>query len=665
MTQPIIGLHPTEQIGQQVRVLVADSIPLEGVVIDGSALTLATPTIVAANGGKLLRVPTPPVAGDYQIIQPGGGLVDDALVISTAMALGPVKCVPGPVGQHFKMRTVQRTPNNSILTCAPGVVFDDLITTTGAVTDAVFGAGTLPGPQFGNIVTPAKFASNVFKNSVTYPVGKPLKYANGDIQGSIYTCISSVAAGDGNFLITVDRPIGFSVPATQALFSILNDDVPQNIWLFFNGATILGGGGNRAVEFLGARDVWIFDLNVDRQNADAVLDIAMSFDVGCVNVGAIRCKVRRTHSNIALAGESAESLLFDHCEAHDVDNGLGTAIAVAMVDCLWSTVREGKGYNAAIGMSVSSDGANGCIECRVEGGDFSGNTVDGVIVTQGSTRTVLTGVRANGNGANGFHVVSDTAACEGTQILGCSASTNVVGGKIDTTLETIIKGFDVTGNQQAGLWCVQNSFGEGTGVISQNGNDLAFTPNGGIGAGVFVDNGADWTFSGCRINNTTAPGGGFCGFAAGEPGAVALGPAVARLNNCTVTLATVGSRGFQANGGTSGNGSDGGQLYMTSCKCVTGSASLFGNGFFYDLAGNVFGTTVSASGPGVNNRFNFVDTGGALTGVPFAIHVNSFFTIRRVTSAGTGAWPTVTLHTAAQTYDLTPGGGDTWAVLIT
>lgn len=560
MTQPIIGITSlAEPIGEQFRVLLADRIPLECQVIDGGPAFTAVPSVVGGNAFKLLRTALATATGDWNYLQPIGGGADDMPRIMAALRQGPVELSPGT----FQGLSAQQLPNNCLLKMNAGTVFNNAVPVGGGgVTQALFNCGIAPTVAFGAVVTPAVFGSRQWLNSASIPVGTFVAYVNAGIQGGIYLVTHVDAAGGGNFTITVDRPILFNIPPGQSIFGFTANYVPTGIVIIGNKAQIVGPGGERAFEFLGARNSIVTDLIFDRQGGGTG-DFDISLDTGCFNAHLIGVELYNGIGTGGIVIESGEQCSRQRCLVENQANVAGNAFGMIMLD---SSVcfddRECSTRNCQQGGTLSSDGENGCFACIV-GGSYIGSTSvtgDGFVVTQGSSYCALVDMQVLYGKNFGFHTVNDTGVVVNTRMVNCHAHGNLRGIVLEATSFHVLDTVDVTGNLENGLFVANGALAQVTGLVSFDGNDQVTFVD-GFGAAVFTDNGGTLVLSNSFIRNTTSPVAGWSGVRAGR----VAGGTLATVTYLNVQIfQSAGSNTFlyDARGGGAGT-----NVFMSMTNC--------------------------------------------------------------------------------------------------
>lgn len=401
------------------------------------------------------------------------------------------------------------------ITCAPGCIFKSTMANTGGggFTNSVFyGTKTNVGAS-NNLAADAKIGSRTISVSTitNIAVGSTICFAiqaSGNIQQQ--ATVTGIS-GSGPYTLSIDEEIVSSYFTTANSAYVYSYTPPYNIWIYGNGCKVYGTG-DRVVEFAFARYVYVTGIYVD-QTLGAVsnpgfLNIQMSYDIACRDVGFSRCRADGgadyLTSPIATCGfafEGSNRFYLRDSEALGFTGGVGYGIA--LLDSRQGTVENAAARNCANGYFFGANdasGTEGSREITVVGGCTSGCTIgwafekaSEVYCYNSSSIGDATTLSQIGAGVIFFHGVDAKARPIGSY----NFITNVVGdiylsGKVDLS----------TG---AGTTTVTDLSGSGTIHISQFktiGGTYGFYVEAGFTGKIIVGDDVDLTSTGTPLGGT-------------------------------------------------------------------------------------------------------------------------------------------------------------------
>ncbi|HVI41782.1 MAG TPA: hypothetical protein VM577_14110 [Anaerovoracaceae bacterium] len=373
--------------------------------------------------------PTGGVAGRWKLvgteinISPIGGTSDDW---NRLFGIGGAAVAAAAAGVKVILKqgawlckTVQQVPRNLVLECAPGVVINASLVSTG-------GAGHLNSVfSFDQFTTPlgtttlasaATVGSNTLSvnslmglSTVGSLVGAEILIQDEDPNHINQTAafVIRAASGSGPYSLTLDRPLLRTWPSSGNGTNVYRGPRAKGIKLIGNGATITGTG-DRAISLISAWDCYACDWILDGPGFDS--EYTCSFDTGSFQSGYERIRVLSSHAT-GLALEGCEGCWMADChvefKSSDRTNaGILTQAAynTEIRGCHVSGRTGASGAGLLIGWILDDVASRGV---RVIGGSYNGNLI-GIDVRGGSNDIEIIGVDCSHNTSNGLRVLAES-----------------------------------------------------------------------------------------------------------------------------------------------------------------------------------------------------------------------------------------------------------------
>lgn len=442
-----------------------------------SGATIFSPNVVSAFGGPAsarwfrLNISSG-FSGDVHIKPLGGGQDDTPNIYNTAaQCAGKCKLVLDPGVYNILTNPFASQPSgfisNTWLVFTPGVSFAPNLV-AGDPSHAPLVAFGVPGTATtlaaDNVVN-AKTISVVAIPGADGTYVRLLDATNPTARAATYRILSH--SGLGPFTLTLDRPVRYQFHAGDSATSIAP---VQNLRIEGNGA-ILAGVCDRYVELQGALDCYIENLQLQVSASNTVAD---SFWMSIDN-GSFRCEARGiiaagtgADSDALLAIEASEACRYTLSSARGNTRALSSGFGI--YDSVSCGLEQCTAFGNVFGAHVTATGnVLGSLECWIQGGEFSGNTTNGIQVDNGSTATWLHGCATEGNTTSGVSVGSTVpTAAFGTKITSLRSRNNGRALTIQSTSKgTTIDGIDMPDNT---LGILANDNVQITGLTALSGN---------------------------------------------------------------------------------------------------------------------------------------------------------------------------------------------------
>jgi len=508
------------------------------VFVAGSVAVVDHYTVLGVTGG---------VAGRWLLngtqisLAPIDGAVDDvprfyAAVNALASIGGSVLLRNGPTGQQFQFKTVTTVGflTNACVYGAPDVTVISTIVHNDGFNNAPFkivAPENTVGGDLGLNATCVVGSTTMLLNSVAgLAVGGYLWIGSADAIAATQYKIKAIVPGVPN-TVTVERPILWPWIATgnPHAATVYPSTPAVNVRIFGNGMTIRGTG-DRAIEFIGAIDLLVVDINVisETRNAVAGFDgFAVGFDNA--NVRNAGRNIRVDAGGQAICGISLESVEDAELAGCFIENVLKTPATgnagvyiyesrnVVLQDtntseCFYGIVVDYE--DGAVGSFFSSD------NIVISGCTGNDNAASGCWVSGGATnvKIVASSFERNGTAGAAWGIfINDGGIRLGTSVtcLGCTTSNNT-GGGLSANSTGVVKIGDHTSdgnsvqavNLNAGCSLVIDG-------LSAIGNAYGIQGGGGnlVGTGIYISGnnclyaqGGTWSISDAIFRNGTAAG---------------------------------------------------------------------------------------------------------------------------------------------------------------
>lgn len=351
-------------------------------------------------------------------------------------------------------------PSNTHLYCEPGTKFTSTLTASGGVyrQDVPFLAIWLDGPGTYDTTLHLNntLGSNIINATASIPNNSWIMLGDASLSScGVYKVISS-AAGGGGFNLTLDRPVVLAQIAGAAIKVLA--DIPQNIILDFNGAT-LSGTGLQACVILGGRNCYVKGLRVDTSVNNFEQYNGPHFNDGCFNCHAIDCIADGGGTAGTFSGPhiaNSEACTFQRmacsrfpalgisfagtigCSIVDatVDNCLGTGIYISELAGVTNNSRDTSITRARITRCTDGIGIDANVKnTKINDSLFEDQTAYGIRVYTGALGVSINNICTRRCGSYGARIDSDALiykwlsdSCITGSLLATNASSIIVDG---------------------------------------------------------------------------------------------------------------------------------------------------------------------------------------------------------------------------------------------